>query len=392
MVAETGNDVELHGFSDASTRAYGAVLYTRCVSADGSIYTELVCSKSRVAPLKPTTIPRLELCGALLLAHLVTKTVAAMKIPFKSVTLWCDSQVVLCWLKKSPLAMNQFVSNRVASIVELTQDYEWHYVRSENNPADLISRGLMPDALKEHNLWWKGSPILNEIEPRTDEYDDSIELPEQRKVTTVSATKKVSPINFNRLSNFRRLQRAWVYVLRFIANIRTKTRNISEPTAVEMDEALLTIVKLVQQEAFLDLFKLLSCGSQKRNNYSGLSPFVDSDGLIRVGGRLKYSSIPYDGKHQLLVPDKHQVTLALIRKLHEEHLHVGQRGLLYIVRERFWPINAKSLIKKRLLPVTFAAETFHDHPVSIWEIYQTIASHRRQCLRIQEWTTPVQSY
>lgn len=206
----------------------------------------------------------------------------------------------------------------------------------------------MPDALKEHNLWWKGSPILNEIEPRTDEYDDSIELPEQRKVTTVSATKKVSPINFNRLSNFRRLQRAWVYVLRFIANIRTKTRNISEPTAVEMDKALLIIVKLVQQEAFLDLFKLLSCGSQKRNNYSGLSPFVDSDGLIRVGGRLKYSSIPYDGKHQLLLPDKHQVTLALIRKLHEEHLHVGQRGLLSIVRERFWPINAKSLIKKTI--------------------------------------------
>lgn len=183
-----------------------------------------------------------------------------------------------------------------------------------------------------------------------------------------------------------------MYVLRFIANIRTKTGNISELTAVEMDEALLIIVKLVQQEAFLDLFKLLSCGSQKRNNYSGLSPFVDSDGLIRVGGRLKYSSIPFDGKHQLLLPDKHQVTLALIRKLHEEHLHVGQRGLLYIVRERFWPINAKSLIKKRLLPVTFAAETFHDHPVSIWEIYQTIASHRRQCLRIQEWTTPVQSY
>ncbi|XP_065095607.1 uncharacterized protein LOC135717444 [Ochlerotatus camptorhynchus] len=348
VISDTGNGVELHGFSDASNKAYGAVLYTRCVFPDGTINIELVCSKSRVAPLKPSTIPRLELCGALLLAHLVTKTIAAMKISFKSVTLWCDSQVVLCWLKKSPLAMNQFVSNRVATIIELTQDYDWQYVRSENNPADLISRGLLPEALEEHVLWWKGSPILREPEPRTDEYDGTIEIPELR-ISTVSVVKNVPPINFNRISNFRRLQRAWVYVLRFIANTRTKTRNLSEPTVQEMDEALRTVVKLVQQEAFGDLFKVLSSGSQKRNNYSGLSPFVDSDGLIRVGGRLKYSSIPYDGKHQILLPDKHQVTRTLVRKLHEEHLHVGQRGLLSIVRERFWPVNAKSLIKKTIV-------------------------------------------
>nr|XP_029725335.1 uncharacterized protein LOC115265199 [Aedes albopictus] len=203
-------------------------------------------------------------------------------------------------VKKSPLTMNQFVSNRVATIIELTQDYEWRYVRSEYNPADRISRGLMPDALNEDVLWWKGSPMLNEMELQTDKYDDTIELPEQRKTTAVNTMTSVPTINLNRMSDFRRLQRAWVFVLRFIASCRSKTRNTSEPTAKEMDEALRTIVKLVQQEAFADLFKMLSSDSQKRSNYSGLSPFVDSDGLIRVGGRLKYSSIPYDGKCGIL--------------------------------------------------------------------------------------------
>ncbi|XP_058840546.1 uncharacterized protein LOC131696033 [Topomyia yanbarensis] len=169
VVTSDVNEVELHGFADASLRAYGAVLYTRCISPDGTISVELICSKSRVAPLKPMTIPRLELCGALLLARLVNKTIAAMRIQFKSVTLHLDSQVVLCWLEKSPLALNQFVSNRVAEILELTQTYHWQYVRSENNPADVISRGLLPAELLTMDKWWKASPLLWDQTPSFNE-------------------------------------------------------------------------------------------------------------------------------------------------------------------------------------------------------------------------------
>ncbi|XP_058446175.1 uncharacterized protein LOC131427206 [Malaya genurostris] len=91
---------------------------------------------------------------------------------------------------------------------------------------------------------------------------------------------------------------------------------------------------------------MLARGSNKRHEFSGLTPIIDERGLIRVGGRLKYSSIPYEGKHQLLLPGKHHVTQILIRQLHEDNLHVGQRGLLSIVRERFWPVQAKQLIKR----------------------------------------------
>ncbi|XP_058817812.1 uncharacterized protein LOC131681118 [Topomyia yanbarensis] len=184
--------IELHGYSDASKKAYGAVLYTRCVSSNGRVKVHLVCSKSRVAPLKPTTIPRLELCGALLLAQLVKKTVAEMQISFQSVTLWTDSHVVLGWLKKSPLALNQFVANRVVAIIELVPEYQWLYVPSEQNPADVISRGAMPEELIRQDLWWKGCPTLGErdFDPKEDNnYSNELELPEL-KSTTVSALQR----------------------------------------------------------------------------------------------------------------------------------------------------------------------------------------------------------
>ncbi|XP_055603942.1 uncharacterized protein LOC129752177 [Uranotaenia lowii] len=342
--------VELHGYCDASKVAYGACLYVRSVSENEEIEVRLICSKSRVAPLKPMTIPRLELCGALLLAQLTKKVKEALNIKFDSITLWSDSQIVLSWLKKSPLTLNEFVCNRVATIVEFTHDYEWRYVRSQCNPADSLSRGELPEQLLENEQWWTGPVALHKmesIEEPTFEILAIESLPEIRKVKhTLIMAPKQQPFDLSRLSNFNRLNRAWGYVLRFIANKCTKTRNYEPLTAEELSRASRIICRLVQNQAFGDLKKDLSSGSMKRTNYSSLAPFIDEDGLIRVGGRLKYSDIPYDGKHQILMPEKHPITEMIVRHLHEKHFHVGHSGLLSFVRQSFWPIKAKSVIKK----------------------------------------------
>lgn len=340
--------IELHGYSDASKRAYGAVVYARCIAADGSISVKLVASKSRVAPIKPVTIPRLELCGAKLLAELVEKITSTMNIKFDDVTLWCDSSIVLCWLKKSPSALNQFVSNRVAAVVEMTSGYRWQYVQSANNPADVISRGASPEELLSNELWWNGAPNLQQASPRPDESETIEEIPEMKTATVLTTVEKPASISLDRVSNYRKLQRAWAYVLRFIDLTKHKRRDVTSIKAVEMTNAERAIFLVIQQEAFGDLKKNLQSGSSKRHSYSNLAPFIGLDGLIRVGGRLKYSAIPYDGKHQVLLPERHYVTEALIRRLHEEHHHVGQGGLLAIVRERYWPLRAKSAIKRIL--------------------------------------------
>ncbi|XP_058464968.1 uncharacterized protein LOC131438748 [Malaya genurostris] len=320
---------ELHGFSDASKRAYGAVVYIRCIAIDGSISINLLASKSRVAPIKPITIPRLELCGVKLLAELVTKTISTLNIKFDDVKLWCDSSIVLCWLKKPPSTLNQFVSNRVAAVVEMTNAFQWQYVQSAFNPADVISRGAFPENLFNNELWWNGSPKLQQPIPRADESEIIRDLPEMKPVKTLTVIK-----------------RAWVYVLRFIDLVIRKKRNISVINALEMTNAERAIFVIVQGEVFNDLLRELRVSSTRRHCLLNLAPFIGEDGLIRLGGRLKYSAIPYDGRHQILLPERHHVTETLIRRLHEEHYHVGQGGLLAIVRERYWPLRAKSAIRR----------------------------------------------
>ena len=109
-------EIQLHGFCDSSQKAYGARLYLRSVNQQG----ELLCSKSRVAPVKKITFPRLELCGALLLAQLIQKTVPALILKIDRNLLWTDSMIVLSWLATSTSKWKTFVAKRVSQIKEYT--------------------------------------------------------------------------------------------------------------------------------------------------------------------------------------------------------------------------------------------------------------------------------
>ena len=152
---------ELHGFSDASTVAYGACMYVRSIFADGSAKMSLLTSKSKLAPLHDLSIPRKELCAALLLARLTKKVVAELKMEFREVVLWCDSTIVLAWIKKPLNQLKLFVRNRITAIQDDTNGFRWEYVSSESNPADIVSRGQIPEVLKFNNLWWHGPEFLS---------------------------------------------------------------------------------------------------------------------------------------------------------------------------------------------------------------------------------------
>ncbi len=148
----------LHGFSNASKDAYGAVVYVRQLDRDGRITTSLVISKARVAPLKSLTIPRAELAGAYLLAKLLSYSAHILCVT--EINAWTDSAIILCWLRKVPSSLNVFVGNRVAAIHELLLDAKWRHVNTHNNPADILSRGSSTTNLNISHLWWEGPPWL----------------------------------------------------------------------------------------------------------------------------------------------------------------------------------------------------------------------------------------
>ena len=141
--------IELHGFSDASENAYAAVVYLRLIDSTGQVHISMVMSKTKVAPIKRLTIPRLELCGAHLLSQHLYHIQQVFNIPLNCTYAWTDSTIVLSWLVGTPRRFKTFVGNRVSHIVELISPDRWRHVSGTDNPADCASRGLFPSELLE---------------------------------------------------------------------------------------------------------------------------------------------------------------------------------------------------------------------------------------------------
>ena len=140
------SSIELHGFSDASEAAYAAVIYLRLTGKDNSIQTSLMIAKTKVAPIKRLTIPRLELCGAYLLAQLLHHVRRVLGIPLCQVHAWTDSTIVLNWLDGTPRCFKMYVGNRISTIVDLIPPNKWKHVKGVENPADCASRGIHPSS------------------------------------------------------------------------------------------------------------------------------------------------------------------------------------------------------------------------------------------------------
>ncbi|XP_075155812.1 uncharacterized protein LOC142229153 [Haematobia irritans] len=152
-------NIQFHGFCDASEKAYAAVLYVRVESND-SVSTSLVSSKTRVAPIKTLSIPRLELCGATLLAEMIDNILSQLSLASYSVHCWTDSTIVLAWLAKPPCVWATFVANRISKITGMKNPSKWAHVDSDSNPADLASRGAYPDEIIDNRLRWNGPQWL----------------------------------------------------------------------------------------------------------------------------------------------------------------------------------------------------------------------------------------
>ncbi|GFX37459.1 integrase catalytic domain-containing protein [Trichonephila clavipes] len=135
----------IHGFADASTAAYGAVLYAQSISEE-DVSTRLLCSKSRVATVKPITIPRLELCACVLLSQLLEKVLHSLTLPIQQIMLWTDSNIVLAWIQRSPEQLKTFLHNSRNPSLKRSGQLDY----SEVNEAELcLIKNLQASAFQE---------------------------------------------------------------------------------------------------------------------------------------------------------------------------------------------------------------------------------------------------
>lgn len=387
VVVLNSTNIELHGFADASERAYGAALYIRCTTDKGSICSNLLVAKSRVAPLKVLTIPRLELLAALLLTKLYNRVVKTLNVYFDKIYLYTDSQIVLAWISKPAATWKVFVANRVLEIQQLTKNVCWRHVRSEENPADLISRGASTNCLLTSNLWWHGPQFLNNslenVTSKTDTvYLNIEEIPEVKQCAVVNTAVSVDKLDiFEKFSDLVKLMRCKAWILRFINNCRNKTKVASATLSViELQNAHTNLIKLVQREVFSTEINELKLNNavHKSSALANMSPFLDKDEIIRVGGRLRNAPLAFDKKHQIILPKNHDLTKMIIRHFHVVNLHSGAQGTLAAIRQKYWVISGRSAVRSVLHK---CVSCFRARPIVAEQKMGDLPQHRVEQLR-----------
>ena len=353
--------LQLHHFSDASSRAYGCCSYLRSVSKSGKIQVELLLSKAKVAPMNATSIPRLELQAAVLSAKMDALLRRELDIEISKSFFWVDSMIALQYIQNESRRFHVFVSNRVSTIHELTKVEDWSHIPGCDNPADLVTRGVSVSQLDQLK-WLHGPPFLSTF---MDSWPVSAECPslsaddaEVKKGNSLPShtfvfMNDVSPNPIDTLiqhySSWYRLKRAVSWWVRLKNVLRNKEHSTSGPLSVaEIEGAELLLLKHVQSQVYGKEIKALASGeSVSRNSHlRSLNPLLDDDGMLCVGGRFQLLS----GKqaYPYLVPHTHRIAEVIVRDVHENTAHVGLEWTLGKLRTKYWIVKARPLIKRVL--------------------------------------------
>lgn len=352
---------EVHIFSDASEKCYGACCYVREVNETGEVSCALVFAKSRLAPLRRTlTLVRLELQGAVTAVHAKELVMSELDVPVDDVYFWVDSMPVLGYIQNDEKRYQVFVANRVARINASTSKSQWKWIKSGLNVSDVISRGLADaEILNVHHIWFKGPEFLHRTVLDVPPPMDTVTVPEddpelrRRQSVFVTAVKDSETRTFVKsfLVKFKNLQAAKMAVTIMRKFIDYKTRHVSPSkiTISDLSDAERMIVKIAQKDSFPEEYQRLNQKpAQKLNKDSPLyklSPFIGQvDGLIRVGGRLTKSHGSYDFKHPIVLPKRHHVTEALVREYHALTGHGSVKMILNEMRIKYYVVNGKSAV------------------------------------------------
>ncbi|XP_060596015.1 uncharacterized protein LOC132750093 [Ruditapes philippinarum] len=377
--------VQFHHFSDASTNGYGQCSYLRLQDHEGKIHCSLLMAKARVVPLKTMTIPRLELTAATVsikISNLLKK-----ELHYEAAThhFWTDSRVVLGYISNDSKRFHVFVANRVQQIRDFSDPSQWRYIETTQNVADIASRGAMVSELV-NSKWFTGPDFIWEKESihvtKKELHALSENDPELRSKCFASVVQ-ICPFSsiLERLEYFSDWNHAKVAIalcLRFkrmlmnrlvkrpkpqILNVdlhEFPIKTYQRPTVEDLRQAEIEIIRQVQSTSFEREVKCLLSQMSTKQSAIGrdsclyrLSPVIDENGLIRVGGRLNNASLNYGSIHPIVLPRKCHVTKLVIKYYHERVQHQGRGITTNEIRGNgYWIIGCSSAVSDLIFHCT----------------------------------------
>ncbi|GFU78535.1 integrase catalytic domain-containing protein [Trichonephila clavipes] len=329
---------ELHVFVDANKGSYAGCVFARSIF-DSRVSVILVRAKSRVAPLKLLSIPRLELMACCVGARLVNSILKALNMPDLKVTLWSDSTTALWWIKEYG-NWSVFVANRVKEIRQLTQIQSWKYVPGNMNIADLLSRGCSPRQML-NSKWWEGPSWLKQNSEYCPDGEISCKPQEvnvERKKTknaNVDLANDAPPLLICNVSDYDKMIRVFAWILRFVNNCCKDYNKCKEHelSVAEIENSEKQLIRLTQTYYLPDVESLK------------FVTFIDNDNILRVKSKITERNDESSFLYPILLPDKCEFTKLLIRSIHKKNCHAGIQIMQSLIRERFWIIRARKTIK-----------------------------------------------
>jgi len=367
--------IQMHHFSDASEVGYGTVSYLRIKYPDDTIQCAFVTGKARNAPLKFTSIPRLELQAAVLSTRVNSMLRKELELPIQQTRYWTDSEIVLHYLRNKNRRFKTFVANRIEEIKENCMVEEWQHVPGTLNPADDASRGIRPSDLTSTHRWIHGPDFLWQPEsywPNSNEVEfevppESLEVKDERKkpidsnaliaqtACQTGSTTSSQPSNIQQMindcSDWTVLRRRIAWLQRFVKYVADrKTVPTGGLTVDDYENAALAIIKIIQKSAYQrEKIDLETKGTIKvTSKIASLTPVLDTNGLIRCSGRARTAPITCDAKRQIIIPRGHHVARLIVKHTHALIGHLGREHVLAKIRERYWIPQARVLIRSIL--------------------------------------------
>lgn len=332
-------------FSDGSKHAYGAVAYCRFLTLSGNYETILIAAKSKITPAKQVTIPRIELCAAVLACRLREKIQHELDWQFESVHHLVDSAIVRDQIQKDSYKFKSYVGTRITEIQSKSNPSEWWWIRSEINPADMLTRPATIQQMGEDSVWQNGPEFLKlPIEQWPVKQTTETELPDMIGRTSACGVESTvlhddkTPImdffNLNRYSSYTKLLRVTSRVMAAIQSksFRAIAKNV---TSEDMQEAERLWVKEVQREYSRDWPK----------RFERLGPAIDKDGIITVGNRMRsWLRKNWNNDTYMLLSPRHRFTHLYVSHLHQID-HAGVDTTIAKLQRKFWVPGVRKIVK-----------------------------------------------